>query len=212
MALTSYGAQRWALGPDAFEKLLRALDPDREAAGKRYEAIRAGLVRLFEWRGCEAPDALADVTIDRVCRKIEAGEPIEPARAGAYFHGVARNVLKEHYREVRRQAVARESLPSAWPGSEEGFVDEHGDRRLGCLGRCLEGLAPDDRGLVAAYYRSEKGQKIADRRELAARLGISHGNLRIRAYRIRRRLEICVDDCLRARHDGRLAGQGADRG
>jgi DNA-directed RNA polymerase specialized sigma24 family protein len=38
----------------------------------------------------------------------------------------------------------------------------------------------------------EKGQKIEDKRRIASTMGIAPTALRVRAYRIRRRLEDCV--------------------
>ena len=39
------------LSKDALEKLFVHLDEDRELAGKKYETLRLGLIKFFEWRG-----------------------------------------------------------------------------------------------------------------------------------------------------------------
>lgn len=201
---------KWVLTPDAFEKLLGVLGEDREQAGQRYETIRAGLVRFFEWRGCGGAESLADETIDRVCRKLEGGEPIDGG--GAYFHAVARNVLKEHLRG--RQRHERLSWAISPP---EGYAWEHplltvGEReRLACLERCLQSLTEGERDLIRRYYGAEPAEKATAHARLAQRLGISAGNLRVRAYRVRRALEVCITRCL-VRKGGRrlllLRGKG----
>src|SRR5712692_1447912 len=94
----------WVLTPEAFEKLLACLDPDRERAGAKYEEIRHKLLKLFQWRGCTAAEDYADRTIDRVARRtLESREPRleDPYR---YFHGVALNVLREYWREPQAES------------------------------------------------------------------------------------------------------------
>ncbi len=49
-----------ALSREALDRLLARLDGDRERAGRRYETLRAGLVRFFEWRGSPFPVDNAD--------------------------------------------------------------------------------------------------------------------------------------------------------
>jgi hypothetical protein len=56
--------------------LLAALGPDRDAAANRYLEIHTNLVRLFDWRGCAAPDEYADEAISRCARKIGEGDEI----------------------------------------------------------------------------------------------------------------------------------------
>src|SRR5262249_38711382 len=90
--------------PDsAFERLLAVLDSDREKAGERYELLRLRLTRFFEWRRAGAPADLVDRTIERVTRKLAEGEGIREEDPSAYFYGVARNILREHWAENRRE-------------------------------------------------------------------------------------------------------------
>ena len=46
----------WFLTQEAFDALLAWLDPEREAAGRKYEEIRLRLIKLFTCRGCSEPD------------------------------------------------------------------------------------------------------------------------------------------------------------
>jgi DNA-directed RNA polymerase specialized sigma24 family protein len=198
------GRQRgWVLNPQSFEKLLLLLDRDRDRAGEKYQAIRSRLVRIFEWRGCGSPDTLADATIDRVSRRVDEGEEIRAGDPAVYFYGVARNVLKEYWTEQQKEATARRfdiapdrlTSPNALENSET-------DDRMECLERCLKKLPRQSLELITRYYRSERDAKILDRGELAKSLGVTAGTLRIRAHRIRRMLETCVNEGMRKRADG----------
>ena len=192
--------RNWALGSQSFEKLLLTLDADREKAGARYQAIRARLVRIFEWRGCRSPEALADETMDRVSRRLEGGEIIRAEDPAVYFYGVARNVLKEYWTDQQKETAARNfGLSEESLADSESLEDNEIDDRMECLERCLAKLPPESQELIKIYYRSEKAEKIEDRMKLARSLGITPGTLRIRAHRIRKALESCVGECIRGR-------------
>ena len=176
--------------------LLARLGDDPDAAAERYEEIRRRLVRLFEWRGCEGAEDLADATIDRVARRLAGGLTVETADPYRYFCGVAHHVFLEVLRERRRErrAIERESWTPP-PGPEEEDEDE--TARLACLRRCLERLPPAQRALVLEYHDEEGGAaKIARRKALAERLALPLNALRIRVHRLRKGLETCVVGCL----------------
>jgi DNA-directed RNA polymerase specialized sigma24 family protein len=192
----------WTLSASAFESLLTALHTDRARAADRYEALRARLVKFFEWRGCAQPQDLADRTIDRVARRLAEGAAITAADPFQYFHGVALNVLKEHWRAPDR---THEPLDDADPpgSATENPAErdaraaertEH-EQRLECLERCLDALPPESRVLVARYHLEISTARMDARRTLAASLGIPLNALRIRAFRLRQTLERCVVSC-----------------
>ncbi|MFL6259302.1 MAG: hypothetical protein ACJ76Y_06280 [Thermoanaerobaculia bacterium] len=189
------------LTPEELEALLAQLHPDRERAGELYEAIRHKLVRLFEWRGCTSPEDLADVTINRVSRRLAEGVKLRSSDPYGYFCGVAHLVYKEVLRGAAREHRALAS--GNWPPTacED---DEPSDHRLDCLRRCLAELPPDQRDLVLRYYqgggyKGNGGQgesNIRNRQQLAREAGIPMNALRIRVHRVRRKLESCVHSCL----------------
>lgn len=185
------------LTQEIFDALLAQLDPDRERAGERYEAIRRKLVRLFEWRGCAAPEDLADETINRVARRLAEGVELRSADPYGYFCGVAHLLYKEVLRRASREHRALEGsgellLPTALPVISE---EESGDDRLDCLRRCLAELPADQRDLVLRYHQGESN--IRNRKALSEELGIPMNALRIRVHRVRRKLESCLEDCLK---------------
>ncbi len=177
----------WTLSPEALGRFLMRLDGDVAAASRKYEVLREKLIRLFEWRGCVFAEDLADETINRVIRKLEGGVDLHSEEVPRYSSGVAHRVYLEHLREVRRgQPKPGDAGRAPWvPGRHETT-----DLRLDCLERGLGELGPTERDLILRYYGADR---IRDRRQLARELGIEAGNLRIRAYRIRTKLEGWID-------------------
>lgn len=185
--------QAWSLTPEAFAGLLASLDSDPESAGEKYERIRGGLVRFFEWRGAPYPEEHADDALNRVARKLGEGQAVEDPFT--YVYGVARLVLVEAFKRRDRERAALAQLPAASAAARND--PEPGESaRFECLDRCLEELPDDGKDLLTAYYQGEKRAKIEARARLAERLGLAPNALRLRASRLRQRLEACVDACM----------------
>ena len=174
---------------EAFEHFLSSLDAtSREAAGLRYEELRTSLIRFFRWRGCSAPDELADETLRRAINRSADAEPI--VDAARFVHGIARLVALEGFRsEARKEQAVREA-------NVIHMTQPETDARLECLDQCLAALSESDRELIISYYAGSRGEKIDHRRSLADTLAVSLQNLRVRAHRLRERLERCLNHCL----------------
>ena len=118
------------------------------------------------------------------CRQALAREPA----------GVARLVLLEILKGRQREQSALNEIGAA---GEDVYVEpESGEERLECLQKCLQTLSSDNRELILQYYQGEKGEKIQNRKKLIERLGIPVNTLRMRALRLRERLQVCVEDCV----------------
>jgi DNA-directed RNA polymerase specialized sigma24 family protein len=182
------------LNQAGFDRLLAALGDNREAAGRKYEELRATLVKFFEWRGDSVPEEHADETLDRVAAKFAAGfEGREEIRdLTGYCVGVARLLLHEVYREQLKRQKALRELPT----QEVSAAADETEARLECLKRALERLPPSDRELIVQYYQGERSAKIENRRHLAERRKVSAGTLRMQALRLRQGLEASVVKCL----------------
>jgi DNA-directed RNA polymerase specialized sigma24 family protein len=189
---TGISRQKWTLTQDAFDTLLASLGPDRDAAAHRYLEIRRNLVRLFEWRGCSTPDEYADETITRCAKKVGEGEQIRDIPT--YCIGVARMVLREMNRERARQPRPLEEAPEPRAAPAESESGQEG--RVDCLRRCLGQLSPETRDLILHYYQGDSGDKVRNRKRLTDLLGIPPGTLRMRALRIRERLQLCAETCM----------------
>jgi DNA-directed RNA polymerase specialized sigma24 family protein len=185
---------KWSLTPDAFEKLLDALSKDREEAGVQYELVRRKLVRFFEWRDIEPPDYYADETMNRVARRIAEAQVIENIHS--YFYGVARMVYMEALKEKAQGTVPLDEAPQTL--QQKHPEPNEPEPRVLCFDQCLDSLPAENRRLIVGYYQEERRAKIELRQELADSLQIPLNALRIRAHRIRVRLEQCITQCLKA--------------
>lgn len=176
-----------------FDRLLAALDADRDEAGRKFEALRRRLERFFDWRGASAPDECADITLDRLAAKIGAGVHVESMEA--YTFAIARLVFMEQARRPGARTVSLDDAPndalSAQPAASTAWSD--------CLERCLQALPADQQRLILRYYAHARRDKIVDRAALAAELGIAVSALRNRAQRLRDKLATAVSDCVQQR-------------
>jgi len=173
------------LRQEDFDRLLDWLAADREAAGVIYEKIRWRLVAILAARGCLVPEEIADETIDRVARRVRDIQDSYEGDKAIYFLGVMNNV---HHEYLRRPALPHLVEP-------EQNVESKEQTHL-CLDRCLDKLAPYSRQLIEKYYTENKQAKIDLRRRIARELGIKSTTLRLRALRIREKLQTCIQHCL----------------
>jgi RNA polymerase sigma factor (sigma-70 family) len=181
-----------------YEMLLVRLDQNRVKADSDFLELRRKLIKIFECRRCFDPAACADDAISRVARRLTEGEEI--ANIKSYLVGVAKLIALEEHRSRRTSNIddLETGIELADPANQETELIERTleERRMGCLRRCLDELPPESRDLALSYYESDKDQKIAGRKDLAKRLGISEETLRKRAQRLRKNLESCVTKCL----------------
>ena len=125
MSSVPFRQTEWELTPEAFDRLLLWLNPDRERAGRKYEEIRRKLITILSSRGCTCPEDLTDEAMNRVTRKVPeiidnyVGDP------ALYFYGVAHKV---HLEWVRRNGRAGRGRPEsdcpcpAQAGSSSGLA------------------------------------------------------------------------------------------
>lgn len=188
--------QAWVPTPESLGMFLARLSSDQEDAARKYETLRIKLVRFFEWRGCHQTDHYADKTIDRVMQKLDEGQVI--SNFVGFVFGVAKIVAKETWKQQDRERPLDDSIRP--PVTEPVKIDpEEAERRQSCFDRCIETLTADGRNLIMSYYEDEGREKIDRRKELARKLGIPLNALRIRAHRIRKTLEECIQNCLAQR-------------
>jgi DNA-directed RNA polymerase specialized sigma24 family protein len=173
------------LRQDDFDRLLGWLDPDLEQAGLTYEKIRWRLVAILASRGCRSPEDLADETIDRVARRVMDIQNSYSGDKAIYFLGVMNNV---HHEYLKRPMAPR------LPGLNDDL--EAKEQLHLCLEKCLDKLAPKSRLMIERYYSADKQAKIDLRKRIAQEFGIGLGALRLRALRIREKLQVCVEQCL----------------
>lgn len=192
MSASANSRPKWTLTQEAFDGLLALLGEGRESAGEKYLALRTNLIRFFAWRGCSFPEDHADETINRLARKISQGEQI--LNPSSYALGVARMLLLEISKARAKEHVVLSEMASAPITSPNPSELEP---RIECLRACLQQLSAENRELIIRYYQGEKAAKIQNRKRLLERFGIPINTLRMRALRLREKLQACVEACLR---------------
>jgi RNA polymerase sigma factor (sigma-70 family) len=185
--------------PEDLKRLLLRLDSDVTRAWEKYEDIRRRLAKYFEWNQCTGSDDLADEVLDRVAAKSDSQEI---RQVDKYSFGVARLICLEAHKKMHREPYSQDlpggerALPEARDQSAEIVERLYQERRLACLRQCLARLAPAQRELVMQYYSAEEEKQKTFRRELADRVGVKMGTLRVRTNRLREQLEQQVKRCL----------------
>jgi len=195
--------KEWILTREALDGLLNFLDSNPTVAANEYEQIRQRLIRLFRWRGCLLFDEYTDETIDRVARRIAEGKEIRTSKPYLIFHGVAINVIREHWRKAERVSQAVEGFhrsPELSPNPEDLKTREEDERQMqtrgDCLRQCLRKLPAENVSLIKRYYAEGDILNKDQRKRIADALKISVNALRVRAFRIRAEVEKCVLNCL----------------
>jgi hypothetical protein len=190
-------------------RLLQRLDSDPANAWEKYRNLRCRLVKFFEWNQCAFPEELADEVLDRVAKK-PTDEEIRDVTE--FVIGVARYVRLEGHKRNQRESHIDDR-----PGGEESLADPR-DReqeivsaldseiRLDALRQCLDNLKATDRALALDYYSAEDEKQKVHRQKLASGAGITMIALRVRANRLRAKLEECVSGGLELRRRMRAAG------
>jgi len=155
-----------------------------------FDFIEAGraLRRFFQSSGMPEPEDAAQEAIARLIEKSREKIVDDPE---AYLKGIARNMVREHYKRPAPEIIH--------PGAPPDPIDE---RLLKCLERCEKKLLnPAERKLLRDWYRGEGTGKLKDRRRLAEEQGITPDTLKTRVYRLRQKIAPCVRKCREAVED-----------
>ena len=172
------------LTPNGFSRLLSRLHVDREQAAAEYERMRRVLVKFFDWRGIDRPEECADITLDRLARRVE--DDVEIHNVRHYTLGIARLVALEALRNpVHSSLDDARDVSLASPAVEEDALTKSFES-------CLSELPDASRTLLLQYYEGGPGRRMSIRQELARTLQISQSALRNRVQRLRDRLEECI--------------------
>ncbi|MHB1936066.1 MAG: RNA polymerase sigma factor [Acidobacteriaceae bacterium] len=180
---------RWTLDQRSLDSLLSAFHPERQQASYAYEALRERLIRFFEWNHADTPQELADETLDRLARRLSAGEDeiLDPAKFAA---GIARLLLKEHFRENDRREAALATMAEFYLNHAKVAMESTDrEERMEVLEHCLQAIPEASRNLIERYFSAESRTQIQHRQRLAEEHGISANALRNRVMRIRAELE-----------------------
>jgi DNA-directed RNA polymerase specialized sigma24 family protein len=181
-----------------WEALLSALGSDIE-----YETARNGLIKIFRSKGLalEADD-LTDRTLDigamRLKEKSETDNPIRDIHA--YLRDIARKLASETRRAPKLVTLTPEMNPARTLMSDTGIEKDREKlpAREERLRRAIGALSDKERRIIMEYYQNSKSAKINGRAALARETRRSASALRVKVFRIRRRLR----DAIRGEESG----------
>jgi DNA-directed RNA polymerase specialized sigma24 family protein len=163
--------------PTGNERFLELLDSDPQEAEQKYLGLRKKLVFYFQHNGCADSENLADEVFSRALRRNTEATDFH-AGISAYCFGIAEYVLLEDRRRPKPGELSAE-IPETSPADTLGLNPI--EQRV-LVQQCLQGLPEDEREILLRYYRE-------DRAELARELQTTENGLRIRVFRIKRKLE-----------------------
>ena len=176
----------------SFELLLERLDADdRESAGAKYIELRENLTKFFTWRGFSEADEHADESLNRAARRLGEGEAVEDLRK--YIFGIARLLCFDINRAEQRKRLAFAELPRQISADENEIRRREMQHR--CLDKCLREAGDDERFFMLNYYQGTTGGKIENRKQMLAESNLSPSGFRMKALRLREKIEKCVKNC-----------------
>ena len=175
------------LTAESYSLLLQTFSSDEEAAAIDFTKLSDSLVRFFQIKGDSSPEEAADETLDRVAVKL--GEAVLIENLTKYSFGVARLVFLENLRKAQKSKNALENYRAENERQKaDGETDDFSPLR-----ECFESLADDEKKILRAYFADLSHAELDEKRQkLTASLGVSLNNLRLKIFRLRRRLEDCV--------------------
>lgn len=181
------------LTKEDFDALLNWFSPNRDEAGAKYEEIRNGLIRYFNFKGCTEAENLADETINRVARKFSTFNLENDHKHITYFYGFAANI----YKESRKKIEQVELDPNL--RAEPDDIQEINSKEIThqCLDGCLGKLSSEDSRLAVQYFCKEKSAKFEHRRNLAEDFKLKMGALHVKVHRLKATLRHCVENCMK---------------
>ncbi len=175
------------LTSENFSQLLQRFSADQNEAGVAYAKLRDSLVRFFEIKGDSYPDEAADETLDRVALKLSQNGEIDDLTK--YSFGVARFIFLERIKANKKEKVA----VGEFYADKTSFVESEETDDFAPFRECFARLADDDRKILRDYFSDIPFSQISDyRQNVSDKYKVSLNNLRIKVFRLRKRLENCV--------------------
>ena len=167
---------------------LCAEDPNE--AGRLYVRLYQKLSGYFQFRGVADPTAAADEVLDRAARRIAEGAEVPDI--DKFCLGIARFIVKEGWRTTTRESAAFLEFLERHDRDDQ----THG---FSLMRKCFEQLSQDDRELLNAYCATPSGRARARYRlQLAEQLKLTVTAVRVRVTRLRKGLDECVKEMVKA--------------
>jgi DNA-directed RNA polymerase specialized sigma24 family protein len=172
------------------DPLLRWLSSDEKTAEATLRDLRRRLTWFFQLRGTgDDAEDLAQEVLGAMAKKCAAGEHQSYDRPEQLMIGIAKNVLRRHFED----RVTHVPLDDVSPGVLRFRTPV---RAASAFVRCFETslmrLSHEDRAALMEYFAQDEW----GRADIATAKGMRSGTLRVRVFRIKRRLMELIHQCL----------------
>ena len=175
--------QRYSAGQDPPGGPASAL-PESELTARFWDRIRLFAARRVS--DAAMAEDIAQETMRRVIEALRSGRVQNAEAIAGFVFQTAKHVCMHAHRSAGREARAMRRLhdPSDPEGAHpDALTHLVSEERCARVRAALRTLSPDDRDLLRALYFDQ-----LDTTDLAARLGLSPGALRVRKHRAVQRL------------------------
>jgi RNA polymerase sigma-70 factor (ECF subfamily) len=163
---------------------IRKRDPAMlESLVGRHQRRLRGFIAILGLDTAAVDDVAQEVFL-RAFRCLDRVEDLELFER--FLRGIARNVVKEHFRDRGRTPKSLEPYIDQLSALSVTDTRNEADRMTG-LQRCLEGLTPRSRRMLDLKYLEERPSI-----SIAVELGMTHGSVRVQLLRIREALVRCL--------------------
>jgi RNA polymerase sigma-70 factor (ECF subfamily) len=159
---------------------------------RRHERVVCGYVRARLTGGADVEDLAQEVFL-----RVYTGKALQKDESRsdlrAWLLGVARNVLREHVRAIRRRretAWTELCLEIEELSAAEGDFTRY-EEAIARLPDCLQGLGPSARQSLDLYYHADLSM-----REIAERFKRSEGAVKLLVHRARQAVKRCLDGAI----------------
>lgn len=174
-----------------FKRFLKWLASEGNDSAEVYEHIRNVLIKIFNAKGFQSADEMADETIDRVISKIDELEKNYDGKKLHYFLSVARFIQLEHLKK-RTFEIEIEKLEAMPDRNRFQDDDEIFSTNILLLKECLKKLNRKNRSIIWDYFNVSKKNKIEKHKKIAEKFSLTHNSLRIKVFRIKKNLAECI--------------------
>lgn len=166
---------------------------------ERHAKLVHGYLRARLTRSADAEDLGQEVFLRVYTAKAVPRGTMDLAMR-PWLLGIARNVLREHFRATRRRretawtALCLDVEDLVGGGEPDGGVFA---KVMGKLPRCLEALGPSARQAIDLYYQDDLRM-----REIAERFKRSEGAVKLLVHRARQAVRRCLESGQPVANDG----------
>jgi RNA polymerase sigma-70 factor (ECF subfamily) len=164
-----------------------AVGGDRQAEGALCRRF-APAVRTYWRRRLRGADAIDEATQDvflRLVQALRAGAIDDPERVGGFILGICKNVARERARQQERRSELWEQFGSALASLED--EPKQASYQLAQLEDCISQMTIRSRDVIRGAFID--GHTAS---EIAARLAMTEGNVRVVRHRALETLRECM--------------------